>query len=787
MPIETPEDLFHALRDGGLLPAERLAALARDAAPLGPDLPAVCRRLADRGPLTSYQLKKVVAGRAEDLRLGPYVLADKLGKGGMGRVYRAWHGKTGRQVALKVVHPNLVASPTVRGRYVREAETAAALRHRNLVRLEEAGEDGGRYYLAMEFVDGLDLSKLLREYPQLEVEEACEYARQAAVGLHHAHKAGFVHRDVKPSNIIVAGERHVPQATEPAVVKVTDLGLVRAVGLADAAEDLTRDGTVVGTPDYMAPEQAKNSSTVDHRADLYSLGCTLYFLLAGRAPFPDGTAVEKLLRHQLDAPPPVQDLRPEVPDVLATVVARLMAKAPGDRFPSAAAAAAALAPLAVYPRGAKPVAIRPRPARAVPAPDSVNTPSRPGSSTHAATPAPTRTPPARRPAPPPPLVPQPVAASDRTPRPLALPDPGGDSPFAVLNDSGADHPFAAPPPAFSRRVWAAVIGAVAAVVVVGVWAVGRPGRPAPPGPPDPADPPKAARPAPPARPHPPAALVADGATLVAVAHPGAFLRDRNGPLAKGVGPGRLAGWADRLEKATALPLGRTDRLVVSFPADAPGHYLAAAEGDFLSPKFADQLDNDFATFSPLPKTERGLRRYRAAGGEVGLLTPPAAAPVYAVASGPGLVDQLGPRLLGPRPGTAGHLDPRLLAAVSPPAGSPPPPLAAAATGDWRPPGTDNRTLKDYGIDFLTVRVRATDRLEVEVTATGPVEKRVRSGLSSVGRRFREHSPAWGPMVYEVLTHKEAIGGAVEKGYQVTVRVAWSPEHWSDFLEACFPP
>src|SRR5262249_27648078 len=160
----------------------------------------------------------------------------------------------------------------------------------------------------------------------------------------------------KPSNIIVSGERHVPEAEGPAHVKILDMGLVRGGGFDedDADADLTRAGTVVGTPDYMAPEQAKNSSTGDHRADLYGLGCTFYFLLTGKPPFPDGSPIEKLLKHQVDPPQPLQALRPDVPNELAQIVARLMAKEPAERFASARELAEALEPLTGYSGGAAP-------------------------------------------------------------------------------------------------------------------------------------------------------------------------------------------------------------------------------------------------------------------------------------------------------------------------------------------------------------------------------------------------------------------------------------------------
>jgi serine/threonine-protein kinase len=307
------------------------------------------RHLLQREWMSLYQLRKVFHGKAAELHVGPYVLVEKVGEGGMGKVYRALGRSDRRSVALKIVRPILLANPVIRKRYEREVETALTLKHPNIVEVFDAGEIDGRHFLAMEFVDGIDLSRLVKEFRALEVAETCEYGRQAALGLHHAHLAGFVHRDIKPSNIVVAGERHLPDATEPARVKILDMGLIRSVGFESGGpegNDLTRSGTVVGTPDYMAPEQAKNSSAVDHRADLYSLGCTLYFLLAGRPPFPDGNAIEKIIKHQIEAPLPLQALRPEVPTPVAEVIARLMAKSPADRYASALDAAEALAPLA---------------------------------------------------------------------------------------------------------------------------------------------------------------------------------------------------------------------------------------------------------------------------------------------------------------------------------------------------------------------------------------------------------------------------------------------------------
>ncbi len=422
MPLDTAEDLLHALRASGLFTPEQLLVCIHDLSLFGPDLHAGMKHLVARDRVTVYQLGKILRGKAADLLVGPYVVLDKLGEGGMGKVFRARHARLDRVVALKVMRPHLMTKPTVRGRYEREVQAIGKLDHPNIVRIDNAGEDDGKFYLAMEFVDGLDLARMMHNYRLLEVAEACEYARQAALGLQHAHESGLIHRDIKPSNIVVAGERHLPQATEPAVVKLLDLGLARTIDPDDmVSPDLTRDHTVVGTPDYMAPEQAKNSKLVGPRADLYSLGCTLYFLLTGRVPFPSGGAIEKMMQHQLAQPDPLQALRPDVPDAVAEIVARLMSKRPDDRHASASEAAAALEPHARHAHGASAVSVPLHASRedaprsdAAPA-GSTFIPNGPDSSV------------GHRPlldAPPEPVpVPQPVAPSDNTPRPLEFDGP----------------------------------------------------------------------------------------------------------------------------------------------------------------------------------------------------------------------------------------------------------------------------------------------------------------------------------------------------------------------------
>ena len=262
MSLENTESLLAALRTSGLLAPEQLRLLTAEVRPFRKDFPAVLKHLLKTEWLTVYQLRKVLHGKAAELFVGPYLILDRPGEVGWAAC-TARQTRIGRVVALKVIRPSLLASPLVRARYQREVEAAGVLRHPNIVAVEDAGEADGKSYLAMEFVDGIDLSLLMRDYRMLEVVEACEYARQTALGLQHACELGFVHRDIKPSNIVVAGERHVPQATERAVVKILDMGLVRAIGLEEelpargvpGGGPMRRDGLGRRHPDYMAPSR----------------------------------------------------------------------------------------------------------------------------------------------------------------------------------------------------------------------------------------------------------------------------------------------------------------------------------------------------------------------------------------------------------------------------------------------------------------------------------------------------------------------------------------------------
>jgi hypothetical protein len=270
--------------------------------------------------------------------VGQYQLFEKLGDGGMGTVYKALHVRLKRVVALKVLAPGRLSDPEARARFVREMEVVASLDHPNVVRATDGGESDGQHFLVMDYVEGIDLAELAHRAGPLPVAEACELARQAAVALHYIHTRGLVHRDVKPSNLM---------ATPDGQLKVLDLGLARLRGDGQPDRRLTGAGEVIGTADYMAPEQATDARRVDPRTDLYALGCTLYHLLAGRPPFDDPahrSAFQKLTGHAQEPPPALRSRRPDVPEGLAAVVHRLIAKDPADRPAAAADVALALAP-----------------------------------------------------------------------------------------------------------------------------------------------------------------------------------------------------------------------------------------------------------------------------------------------------------------------------------------------------------------------------------------------------------------------------------------------------------
>jgi serine/threonine protein kinase len=264
-----------------------------------------------------------------------YHILRPIGAGGMGQVYLAEHRVMERQVALKVIRRALTDEPAAVARFQQEVKAAARLTHPNIVTAFDAEHVEDLHFLVMEYVDGTDLSRLVGERGPLSPEEACDYIRQAASGLHHAHERGMVHRDIKPHNLML---------TKDGVIKVLDFGLARLALGAKSGSSLTGPGAVMGTPDFMAPEQAMNSKTVDRRADLYSLGCTLYFLLSGRPPFEGESAMEKLFAHIEKPAKPLTELRGDLTPGLNDLVERMMAKSPERRPATAAEVVEALTP-----------------------------------------------------------------------------------------------------------------------------------------------------------------------------------------------------------------------------------------------------------------------------------------------------------------------------------------------------------------------------------------------------------------------------------------------------------
>jgi serine/threonine-protein kinase len=263
----------------------------------------------------------------ERARIGKYEVVKRIATGGMGAVYRAVDTELDRPVALKVLNPEIAAKQNMLDRFKREAKAAARLRHENIVAIYEIGEHNGTNFLALEFVDGVDLHEYISTKGQLPPEEARQIVIQAARALEHAHKQGIVHRDIKPSNFLIARQN------ERLVVKMTDLGLARTKSESMEEEyRLTRAGTTVGTIDYMSPEQSRSSSAADIRSDIYSLGCTFYHMLAGRGLFCEGSLPERLTKHAEAEPPDIRDVNSAVPEGLVVILGKMLAKKPADRY-----------------------------------------------------------------------------------------------------------------------------------------------------------------------------------------------------------------------------------------------------------------------------------------------------------------------------------------------------------------------------------------------------------------------------------------------------------------------
>jgi len=325
----TVPDFLDMVRKSGLVEEDQLTAALRAVRAPKAGIEYLAADLVRAGLLTRFQAKQVKAGRYKKFTLaGKYQLLELLGVGGMGAVYLCEHTFMHRLVAVKVLPMDKIATDkTAVARFYREARAAAAVDHPNIVHAYDLDQSEGLHFLVLEFVDGLSLQEIVAKYAQQERHfdpiRAAHYVAQAAAGLAHASHMGIVHRDIKPGNLLL---------DRSGVVKILDMGLARFF---DHRHDhLTQrhdDGCILGTADYLAPEQAMNDP-VDVRTDIYGLGGTLYFLLTGSSPFPDGDIAQKLVRQQRDDPTPVTEFRADVPAKLLAVLNTMMAKKPADRY-----------------------------------------------------------------------------------------------------------------------------------------------------------------------------------------------------------------------------------------------------------------------------------------------------------------------------------------------------------------------------------------------------------------------------------------------------------------------
>jgi len=281
------------------------------------------------GIVTNYQAEQMRSGRTK-FTLGPYIITDFIGQGGMGQVYKAEHKVMGRECAVKVL-PLSKSTPEAISTFTREIRTQAKLDHPNLVHAYDAGQDGNVHYLVTEFVPGTDLRRLIRSDGALNVQLAASIISQAALALDYAHERGLIHRDVKPGNILVTPE---------GIAKVSDLGLAGFMN----EDDDPRAGKIVGTADYLAPEQIRNPHETNKVSDIYSLGCTLYYAITGKVPFPGGTPALKARRHLEETPWHPRRFNPDVSEEFVEVIADMMEKDPETRIVSAAEVVARLEP-----------------------------------------------------------------------------------------------------------------------------------------------------------------------------------------------------------------------------------------------------------------------------------------------------------------------------------------------------------------------------------------------------------------------------------------------------------
>jgi eukaryotic-like serine/threonine-protein kinase len=347
-----PPDLLPVIRRSGILSDRQFEEISGKVS--GGEYPAETRALAERlvaeGILTVFQANRLLLNKSHGLVVGPYVILDRLGAGGRGRVFKAQHRLMGRLAALKVIAPQIAKRASSIARFHREMRLIGRLDHPNVVRAFDADQVGDLLYIVMEYVAGRSLDRVIEYRNSLPAAEVIDYMAQAALGLAHAHERGIVHRDVKPPNLLLSEEGQV---------KVLDLGLSALMEADSEASFATADGRIVGTVNYMSPEQA-TALNVDGRSDLFSLGITMYQLLSGRLPFPGESIAECLVLRITGHPTPITEFLPDLSPRLIQLLTKLLARRPEDRFQTAAEAALALRTLADEEAGSL-SALRPTP------------------------------------------------------------------------------------------------------------------------------------------------------------------------------------------------------------------------------------------------------------------------------------------------------------------------------------------------------------------------------------------------------------------------------------------
>ena len=327
----TVDKFLELVGRSGLATPEQVAQthsqVTQDATPeQAADIDVVADGLVRAGLITKWQCDKLVEGKHKGFFLGKYKLLGHLGSGGMSHVYLADHVKMHTKRAIKVLPQRFVNDTSYLARFHLEAQAVAAMDHPNIVRAYDIDNYGDLHYLVMEYVDGRDLQDVVKEDGPLDFDLAANYVAQAAMGLHHAHEAHLIHRDVKPGNLLVDLN---------GTVKLLDLGLAKFTNSETASLTMLYDENVLGTADYLAPEQAINSHGVDLRVDIYSLGCTFYYMLTGHPPFPEGSLAQRLAMHQVKQPASIFADRADAPAVLVDICSKMMAKKPEDRYQTA--------------------------------------------------------------------------------------------------------------------------------------------------------------------------------------------------------------------------------------------------------------------------------------------------------------------------------------------------------------------------------------------------------------------------------------------------------------------